>query len=130
MVWGLFMKMVIADRVAIFVDSIFDNFYAIGTVEGIAGAVGFAIQIYCDFGGYSAIAIGAALVMGFELMENFNTPYFALNITDFSPWRRKMCQVAQVFEFIHYLCGKRTLARGVLELRGMGNAARVLSRYG
>ncbi len=86
MFWGLFMKMVIADRVSIFVDSVFNSTYAIGTFEGIAGAIGFALQIYCDFGGYSAIAIGAAKVMGFDLMENFNTPYFAGGIAEF--WRR------------------------------------------
>ena len=86
MLWGLFMKMVIADRVAIFVDKVFEQTFAIGTVEAVFGAVGFAIQIYCDFGGYSAIAIGAAKVMGFDLMENFNTPYFAVSIQDF--WRR------------------------------------------
>lgn len=86
MLWGLFMKMVIADRVSIFVDSVFNQTYLIGTVETVAGAIGFAVQIYCDFGGYSAIAIGAAKIMGFELMENFNAPYFATGIADF--WRR------------------------------------------
>ncbi len=86
MLWGMFMKMVIADRVALFVNGVFEQYYAIGTVEAVLGAVGFAIQIYCDFGGYSAIAIGAAKVMGFDLMENFNTPYFATSIADF--WRR------------------------------------------
>ena len=86
MLWGLFMKMVIADRVSIFVDNIFANIYAIGTVETVAGALGFSLQIYADFAGYSAIAIGAARVMGFELMENFNTPYFATSIADF--WHR------------------------------------------
>ena len=86
MLWGLFMKMVIADRVALFVDSVFEQAFAIGTVEAVLGAVAFAIQIYCDFSGYSAIAIGAAKVMGFDLMENFNVPYFAVSIADF--WRR------------------------------------------
>ena len=86
MLWGLFMKMVIADRVALFVDSVFEQTFAIGTVEAALGAIAFSIQIYCDFGGYSSIAIGAAKVMGFDLMENFNTPYFAVSIADF--WRR------------------------------------------
>ena len=86
MVWGMFMKMVIADRVAIFVDCVFAYTYSIGTFEAIAGAVAFALQIYCDFGGYSAIAIGAARVMGFEIMENFNAPYMAMSISEF--WRR------------------------------------------
>ncbi len=86
MVWGLFQKMVIADRLALFVDSVFGNAYACGTVETMLGAVAFSFQIYCDFSGYSSVAIGSARVMGFELMENFNTPYFAVNIADF--WHR------------------------------------------
>ena len=101
MLWGLFMKMVIADRVAIFVDKVFDHTFAIGTVEAVFGAVGFAIQIYCDFGGYSAIAIGAAKVMGFDLMENFNTPYFAVSIKDF--WRRWHISLSSWFRDYLYI---------------------------
>ena len=86
MVWGLFVKMVIADRVAILVNTVFDQFYMYGSVVLIVGAIGFALQIYCDFMGYSTIAIGAAQVMGFELMENFETPYLACSISDF--WKR------------------------------------------
>lgn len=86
MVWGLFMKMVIADRVSVLVDTVFNNYRMYGSTELIIAAVGFAIQIYCDFGSYSMIAIGAAKIMGFSLMENFNTPYFAHNIRDF--WSR------------------------------------------
>jgi len=86
MVWGLFQKMVIADRISIFVDSVYESLYAVGTMETLFAAVGFSIQIYCDFAAYSTIAIGAAKVMGFELMENFDTPYFAISIKDF--WRR------------------------------------------
>lgn len=86
MVWGLFVKMVIADRVAILVDTVFDGVYLYGSVALIAGAVGFALQIYCDFMGYSTIAVGAARVMGFTLMENFDTPYLATSVSEF--WRR------------------------------------------
>lgn len=86
MVWGMFQKMVIADRVSIFVDAVYDNLHAVGTMETVFAAVGFSIQIFCDFAAYSTIAIGAAKVMGFELMENFDTPYFATSIKDF--WRR------------------------------------------
>lgn len=86
MVWGLFMKMVIADRIAILVDTVFNNYRMYGSVELIIAAVGFAIQIYCDFGSYSTIAIGAAKIMGVDLMENFNSPYMARNIRDF--WGR------------------------------------------
>jgi len=86
MLWGLFVKMVIADRVAILVNTVFEQFNMYGTVVLIAGAIGFAIQIYCDFMGYSTIALGAAKVMGFTLMENFDTPYLSHSISDF--WRR------------------------------------------
>ena len=86
MVWGLFQKMVIADRISIYVDSVYENLYAVGTTETFFAAIGFSIQIYCDFAAYSTIAIGAAKVMGFELMENFDTPYFATSIKEF--WRR------------------------------------------
>lgn len=86
MVWGLFMKMVIADRVALLVNTVFDNYRMYGSTELILAAIGFSIQIYCDFGGYSTIAIGAGKIMGCELMENFNAPYFARNIRDF--WNR------------------------------------------
>lgn len=86
MVWGYFMKMVIADRVSLLVDTVFDNYRMYGSTELIIAAIGFTIQIYCDFGSYSLIAIGASKIMGFHLMENFNTPYFARNIRDF--WSR------------------------------------------
>jgi len=86
MVWGLFVKMVIADRAAVIVNTVFDGVYMYGSVALAAGAIGFALQIYCDFMGYSTIAVGAAKVMGFELMDNFDTPYFAVSISDF--WKR------------------------------------------
>ncbi|MBQ9611278.1 MAG: MBOAT family protein [Lachnospiraceae bacterium] len=86
MCWGLFMKMVIADRIAIIADTVFDAPYGFGTFELIAGMLAFTLQIYCDFNAYSTIAIGAAKVMGFSLMDNFHTPYFAETIADF--WRR------------------------------------------
>ena len=86
MVWGLFVKMVIADRVAILVNTVFDGVYMFGTVALVTGALGFALQIYCDFMGYSTIAVGAARVIGFQLMENFDTPYFSCSISEF--WRR------------------------------------------
>lgn len=86
MVYGMFQKMVIADRISIFVDSVYQYLYVAGTMETVFAAIGFSIQIYCDFAAYSTIAIGAAQVMGFQLMENFDTPYFATSIKDF--WRR------------------------------------------
>ena len=86
MLYGYVLKMVIADRVAIVVDQVFDHYDSYGSFELLLGAAGFSIQIYCDFASYSLIATGAALVMGFTLMENFNAPYFAVSIRDF--WSR------------------------------------------
>ena len=86
MVWGLFMKMVIADRVSLLVNHVFGNYRMYGSTPLVLAVVGFALQIYCDFGSYSLIAIGTARIMGFELMENFNAPYFARSIKEF--WSR------------------------------------------
>lgn len=85
-VWGLFLKMVIADRVAVLTNTVFDRYYLFGTFEISIAIMGFAIQIYCDFASYSTIAIGAARVLGVRLMENFETPYFSQSIKEF--WRR------------------------------------------
>lgn len=86
MLWGYFLKMIIADRVAILVDQVWDSYWAYGSIALITASIGFSIQIYCDFSSYSCIAIGAAQIMGFALMENFEAPYFALSIKEF--WRR------------------------------------------
>lgn len=86
MLWGFFEKLIVADRAAIFVNSVYERYRAFGTVELVLASVLFAVQIYCDFGGYSHIAVGAARVMGFQLMDNFRQPYFARSIKDF--WRR------------------------------------------
>ena len=101
MVFGMFQKMVIADRVSIFVDSVYNNLHAVGTMETVFAAVGFSIQIYCDFAAYSTIAIGAAKVMGFELMENFDTPYFAASIKEF--WRRWHISLSSWFKDYLYI---------------------------
>lgn len=86
MLWGYFIKVVIADRVAVLVNYVFEHYEMLGTVELSIGAIAFALQIFCDFAGYSTIAIGAARVLGFTLMENFDTPYFAQSVAEF--WRR------------------------------------------
>lgn len=86
MLWGLFKKVVIADRLSILVDRVFEAPNNYHSIVLIIGAVFFAIQIYCDFSGYSDMAIGAAKTMGFDLMTNFNRPYFATNIKSF--WDR------------------------------------------
>lgn len=86
MTWGLFQKLVIADRASILVNQVYSNYRDYGFLELVIASVLFAFQIYCDFGGYTNIARGAARVMGISLMQNFQQPYFAANIRDF--WRR------------------------------------------
>ena len=78
--------MVIADRASILVDQVFDVYYMCGGVALLLAVVLFGIQIYCDFASYSAIAIGAAQILGIELMENFKQPFFSKSISEF--WRR------------------------------------------
>ena len=84
--WGLFQKLVIADRCSLLVDTVINDYTRYGAVEIAIAAILFAFQIYCDFGGYTCIARGAAKVMGFSLMDNFRQPYLARSIRDF--WRR------------------------------------------
>jgi len=84
--WGMFKKVVIADSLAPMVDNIFSNYEDFGGGTLWLGAIYFAFQIYCDFSGYSDIAIGTSKLFGFELMSNFKFPYFSRNIGEF--WRR------------------------------------------
>jgi len=86
MIWGYFMKVVIADRLALFVNATYNNVDQHNGTTLLIGTFFFAIQIYCDFAGYSNIAIGAARIMGFDLMTNFRRPYFSTNIGEF--WHR------------------------------------------
>jgi alginate O-acetyltransferase complex protein AlgI len=86
MAWGLFKKVVIADRLAIYVNAVYDDPTQFGGPVLLLATIAFAYQIYCDFSGYSDIAIGAARVMGFKLMKNFDAPYFSQSIAEF--WKR------------------------------------------
>lgn len=86
MAWGFFKKVVIADRLAPMVNQVYNNPTEYEGIPLIVATLFFAFQIYCDFSGYSDIAIGAARVMGFKLMVNFRSPYFATSIKDF--WSR------------------------------------------
>lgn len=87
MLWGFFMKIVIADRIAIYVDAVYGDYYKYNGWYLVLASVLFAFQIYCDFCGYSTIAVGAAGAMGYKLMDNFRSPYCAVDIKDFwSKW--------------------------------------------
>jgi D-alanyl-lipoteichoic acid acyltransferase DltB (MBOAT superfamily) len=86
MLWGMFKKVVIAHRLAVATDMVFNVPYHHSAVATTIAAVLFTFQIFCDFSGYSDIAIGSARVMGYDLMKNFDRPYSALTIGDF--WRK------------------------------------------
>ena len=86
MVWGFFLKLVLADRIAIFVDRVYGDMTGLYGWYIIVATILFALQIYCDFYGYSMIAKGTAQILGITLMDNFNTPYLAESVSEF--WRR------------------------------------------
>lgn len=86
MLWGFFKKMVVADNCAAFVDNIWNDIPAYSGSTLLVAAILFSFQIYCDFSGYSDIAIGTAKLFGIKLKRNFNVPYFSRDIAEF--WRR------------------------------------------
>ena len=85
-IWGFFLKVVVADRAALYVNAIYNNVENHEGLSFIAATVLFAFQIYGDFAGYSLIAIGTSKLFGFDLMTNFNRPYFATSVSEF--WTR------------------------------------------
>jgi alginate O-acetyltransferase complex protein AlgI len=86
MAWGFFKKLVVADRLALYVNDVYSAPRAYNGLQLTLATFFFAYQIYCDFSGYSDIALGAAQVLGFRLMENFNTPYYSKSVSEF--WGR------------------------------------------
>jgi len=86
LLWGMFMKVVVADRVALYVDTVLPSYENYTGLSCFVASTLYTIQIYADFAGYSLMAIGVGKVLGFELTENFHRPYFAVSVTDF--WHR------------------------------------------
>ena len=107
--WGFFKKIVIADNLAILVDGVYNNVDNYSGLTLIVATIFFTFQIYCDFSGYSDIAIGTAKVMGFELRENFKRPYFSKSIREF--WQRWHITLSTWFRDYVYipLGGNRTV---------------------
>lgn len=104
MMQGLFKKVVIADRLAMVVDPAYANLSNQSLLNLILASVFYSFQIYCDFSGYSDIALGASKVMGFKLMDNFNAPYLAKSIPDF--WRRWHISLSSWFkDYVYFSLG-------------------------
>ncbi|MEY8375132.1 MBOAT family O-acyltransferase [Lachnospiraceae bacterium 56-18] len=99
--WGFFQKIVIADRLAILVNEVYGNYEKYEGFQIFIATVFFAIQIYCDFAGYSNIAIGVAQMMGFQLMQNFKQPYFSKSVAEF--WRRWHISLSSWFKDYLYI---------------------------
>jgi alginate O-acetyltransferase complex protein AlgI len=102
--WGVFKKMAIADLLSPFVDQVYANPAGQPGILLIIATLFFAVQIYCDFSGYSDIAIGIARIMGFDLMTNFRQPYFSASVAEF--WRRWHISLSTWFrDYIYYPLG-------------------------
>lgn len=104
MLFGFFKKIVIADRLSVIVDTVYNNPSDYDGAYYIIATVAFAIQIYCDFSGYSDIARGSARIMGYDLMVNFDRPYFSKSITEF--WRRWHISLSSWFrDYLYFPLG-------------------------
>ncbi len=101
MTWGMFKKVVVADNLAVMVNNVYNNPSDYQGVSLLIATVFFSFQIFCDFSGYSDIAIGASQVMGIKLMENFNRPYYAKSIGEF--WRRWHISLSTWFKDYLYI---------------------------
>jgi len=86
LLWGMFLKVVLADRAGIYVDTVFESYDKFSGVGCALASVLYSIQIYADFAGYSLIAVGLAKTLGFDLINNFKRPYFATSVSEF--WKR------------------------------------------
>lgn len=104
MAWGFFKKLVVADRLAIYVNDVYASPQEHNGLQLTLATVFFAYQIYCDFSGYTDIALGMAKVMGFKLMENFDTPYYSASIGEF--WRRWHISLSTWFrDYVYFPLG-------------------------
>jgi D-alanyl-lipoteichoic acid acyltransferase DltB (MBOAT superfamily) len=115
--WGLFKKIVIADSCSTVVDNIFANYSNLPGSTLVLGAIYFSIQIYCDFSGYSSIAIGTAKLFGFSLKTNFSFPYFSKSVAEF--WRNWHISLSTWFrDYVYIPLGgsKGTLIRTILNI--------------
>ena len=110
MAWGFFKKIVIADRLAVIVNQIYNHPYNYQGIPLIAATYFFTFQIYCDFSGYSDIAIGAARVLGYDIIKNFNRPYISQSVAEF--WRRWHISLSTWFrDYVYIPLGGNRVSR-------------------
>lgn len=103
-IWGMFKKVVIANSLAIIANDAFKNYHNYNAISLIIGILSFSFQIYCDFSGYSDIALGSAKLFGFELLSNFKFPYFSRDIAEF--WRRWHISLSSWFkDYLYFPLG-------------------------
>ena len=101
---GLFKKVVIADNISIFVDAVYDTPAAFHAVTVLLAVAAYSIQIYCDFSGYSDMAVGCAKCLGYDLPRNFNLPYISKNVTEF--WKRWHISLSTwLMEYLYFPLG-------------------------
>jgi D-alanyl-lipoteichoic acid acyltransferase DltB (MBOAT superfamily) len=105
MLWGLFKKVVIADRLAPFVDAAYRQPEFASTADLVLATYFFAFQLYCDFSGYSDIAIGASKILGFDLMENFRRPYFSTSVREFWSQRWHLSLASWFRDYVYFPLG-------------------------
>ena len=86
LLWGIFLKLALADRIGLYVDTVYSNYIHYSGADAFIASIMYTIQIYCDFAGYSLMAIGIAKTLGFDLINNFERPYLAASVTEF--WKR------------------------------------------
>ena len=109
--WGLFKKLVVADRLAEYVNPVFGNVHAQNSSTLALASYSFAFQIYCDFSGYTDIALGSAKIVGIDLMENFRRPYFSRSVGEF--WRRWHISLSTWFrDYLYIPLGGSRVAAG------------------
>ena len=111
MLWGLFKKVVIADRLAVFVDTAYRLPAFTSPADLVIATYFFAFQLYCDFSGYSDIAIGAARVLGFDLMENFRRPYFSTSVREFWAGRWHLSLATWFRDYLYIPMGGNRVSR-------------------
>lgn len=118
LLWGMFLKVVVADRLGIYVDTVYNNYQYYSGATCFIASIFYSFQIYTDFAGYSLMAAGIAKTLGIDIIKNFRQPYFSVSITDF--WRRWHISLSRWLKDYVYIplggsrCGKLACYRNIL----------------